>query len=110
MPVFRSMAIASWTNRPIAFSGTGLTAELSDAGTSKQYPCGFGKPPVLVPRALVLTVGPSVVSSQEIQLPQGVGPPAQLISVPERLTKSRTIVRFFGSITNVVVPPPAVLS
>ena len=37
------------------------------------------------------------VPSQLSQLPQGVGPPAQLMSVPERLTKSRITVLVFGS-------------
>src|SRR5688572_25196766 len=102
MPFFLSTATASCSNRPIAFSGTGGRLVLADAKTSKQYPWGFGKPPILAPVEVVRNAWPSVVSSHEIQLPHGVGPPLQLINVPERLTKSRVIVRDFGSKTSVV--------
>ena len=66
--------------------------------------------PILAPDEVVRMVAPMVVSSHEIQLPHGVGPPAQFTRVPERLTKSRVICRVFRSMTSVVVPPPAVSS
>jgi hypothetical protein len=51
-----------------------------------------------------------VVSSQVIQVPHGVGPPAQLTVVPLMLTKSRINSRVVGWTSSEVVQPPAFLS
>jgi hypothetical protein len=46
-------------------------------------------------------------SSQESHAPHGVGPPAQLVSVPVRLAKLRETSFRFVSKWSVVVPPEA---
>ena len=109
IPVAGSTAMASWTNLPIAVSGSAATLSSASAGTSKQYPWSRSYPPrYCSQRALKNRSVPMVVSSQVIQDPQGVGPPAQLCSVPPTLTKSRTSSRVFGSTISVVTPPGAV--
>ena len=75
-PEFGSTAIASWLNRPISVSGTGSTRPISStAGTSKLYPWSLARTSSVF----------STVSSQLTHVFHGVGPPAQLRKVPERL-------------------------
>src|SRR5687767_3979747 len=103
MPLRGSTATASCENLPIAFRGTGGEFVFAAAETSKQYPCGWLKPPARVPTLSTWRVLPRVVSSHEIQLPQGVRPPAQLVKVPLKLTKSVMTAFVFGSMIKVVV-------
>ena len=49
--------------------------------------------------------GENTPSSQDSQVPQGVTPPAQLCSVPPRLTRESTSSSRAVSNTSVVVPP-----
>jgi hypothetical protein len=63
-----------------------------------------------LPVLSVRSACPKVVSSQEIQLPQGVLPPGQLTNVQLKLTKSLTTSSVLGFMINVVVPPAAVSS
>src|SRR5688572_19406516 len=60
---------------------------------------------MVVPRNVRFASGPFVVSSQVIQVPHGVGPPAQFAFVPLRLTQSAVTLRSFVT-SRVVVPPP----
>jgi hypothetical protein len=95
-----SIATASCGYRPRKVSGSALRPGFSDPTglTSNTQPWS--------------RVSPSVpaffsVSSQVSQVPQGVVPPAQLLTVPDRLTYSRTRSPVAESSMLVVPPPPA---
>ena len=53
---------------------------------------------------------PTTVSSQVSQVPHGVGMPAQLVSVPFRLTQEPRSSAVSASTSRVVVPPGALRS
>jgi hypothetical protein len=79
------------------------------AGTSKMNPWRCCSDTFEAPVKSGPTSGPFTVSSQVIQLPHGIRPPAQFICVPLQLVKAWiTSPRFVTSI--VVVPPPALAS
>ena len=102
MLVRGSTATASWLKRPMSMMGRGSTGPVALESTSKTQPWVLVK--LVEPPSS--SFGPTAVSSQLSQLPHGVGPPAQLTVVPERLTKSDWSSRFAPT-TSVVVPPPA---
>ena len=90
-----SMTTASWAKRPQALIGTGTCFEGSSANTSKTYPWSLSSPPVPALASL---------SSQVSQEPHGVGPPAQLLIVPDRPTHSER--RLPLRVTSMTVQPP----
>src|SRR5262245_14352638 len=95
------MASASCENRPIALYGCGSGSTFKvepDAGTSKMYPWLFVRSPFPTP---------SVVSSHVSHDPHGVGPPAQLRTVPLMLAHDLMNSPRAVSSSVVVVPPPA---
>jgi hypothetical protein len=67
-------------------------------------PCGSVRDVLGAPVKSGPTSGPLTVSSQVIQLPQGMRPPEQFICVPFRLVKARSTLPK-RSTSTVVVPP-----
>src|SRR5678816_3742649 len=101
VPLAGSTAMPSWTKRPIALSGTGFAAPV--AGTSNIQPCVFAN--VYGLPAVSFSPGSWSVSSHVSQVPQGVGPPAQLRLVPEIALQDLRSLPAFVSNTRFVQPP-----
>src|SRR5262245_14183351 len=96
LPVLGSTASASCTNRPSWGSGVTWTKPSADDGASYTKPWGLP--------------WTSTVSSQVSHEPHGVGPPAQLVLVPDRTPQTTGLPGSRGSNSMMVLPPPELAS
>src|SRR5271163_3710556 len=95
--------MASCVNRPMPLMGR--PSEVPWAGTSNTQPwvCSNSNP--FSSREFALSPFSTMVSSQLSQVPQGVGPPAQFLTVPLRLTQDDSSLAVLVLKTRFVQPP-----